>query len=235
MLGLKEERQWQQLKKLGLKLRVPIPEVFLGLEVKDGKGQVIHKHEQRSHTWNRNAYNWLLSQFGAINADGASWGAGNINMKDVGATLRTGAYPIAVDPTESAEAGNKGYMGAAANDEFGIVVGSGVGAESFEDWVLGTQIEEGAVAGKLNHILSETPVDTYTAGTKTWTVVFIRYFNNNSGGNVDVNEVAIYGKVSAANTVLGKMPTRDKLASTVTVPDTGQLKVTYTIQLVFPE
>ncbi|GAI82076.1 unnamed protein product, partial [marine sediment metagenome] len=36
------------------------------------------------------------------------------------------------------------------------------------------------------------------------------------------------------NNVLGKMVTRDKLASTVTVPDTGQLKVTYTIQLVFP-
>ncbi|GAI09984.1 unnamed protein product [marine sediment metagenome] len=28
--------------------------------------------------------------------------------------------------------------------------------------------------------------------------------------------------------------TRDKLASTVTVPDTGQLKVTYTIQLTYP-
>jgi len=234
-LDPKEERQWQQIKRLGLKLRVPIPEVFLGLEVRDGKGQVIHKHKQRSHTWNRNAYNWLLSQLGAINGDGVAWGAGNINMKDVGATLRIGAFACGVDAGGSAEAGNAGYMGNAANDALGIVVGSGVGAEDFEDWVLGTQILEGAAGGQLNHVLSETPVDTYVGGTKTWTVVYIRYLNNNSGGNIDVNEVAIYGRVLAANTALGKMVTRDKLASTVTVPDTGQLKVTYTISLVFPE
>jgi len=63
----------------------------------------------------------------------------------------------------------------------------------------------------------------------------VRYFNNNSGGDVNVNEVALVLNQPQGGAVYGKwMQSRDKLASTVTVPNTGQLKVTYTVQLAYP-
>ncbi|GAH72404.1 unnamed protein product, partial [marine sediment metagenome] len=64
-------------------------------------------------------------------------------------------------------------------------------------------------------------------------VDLVRYFNNNSGGNVDVNEVALVtnGYFGGAHIW---MQSRDKLGATVTVPSTGQLKVTYTVELTYP-
>ena len=63
-----------------------------------------------------------------------------------------------------------------------------------------------------------------------------RYFNNNSGGDVSVNEVALSlrGYKPGSTVPYNYMTARDKLITTVVVPDTGQLKVTYTVQLTYP-
>ena len=57
-----DERKYRQLKKLGQELRIPIPEAFWELEVRDKDGKVIQRHKQRSHSWVRNAYNFLFSE-----------------------------------------------------------------------------------------------------------------------------------------------------------------------------
>jgi len=236
MTKSKEERQWRQLKDLGLKLRVPVPEVFLQLEVKDKNGNTIHSNRDRSHTWNRNAYNILLTQLSAINGDDSTWGAGYINLKDTDGVVRHGNFVCGLSTNQNVETSTTyGFRGAVGDDDLGIVVGSGAGAESYEDHALGSQITDGVGAGQLNHVASEPQTINYNAGTKTWTIVYVRYFNNNSGGDVNVNEVAIYTGAMAQNQAQPKMLTRDVLASTVVVPDTGQLKVTYTIEMTFPE
>jgi hypothetical protein len=63
-----------------------------------------------------------------------------------------------------------------------------------------------------------------------------RYFNNNSGADVSVNEVALAlrGYQPGSSVPYNYMTARDKLIATVTVPNTGQLKVTYTVQLTYP-
>jgi len=82
-------------------------------------------------------------------------------------------------------------------------------------------------------VLSEVHSISYADTTLTNTL--IRYFNNNSGGNVSVNEVALVCKYFLYGAGLMIMLlSRDKLGATVTVPDTGQLKVTYTIELAYP-
>ncbi|GAJ13452.1 unnamed protein product, partial [marine sediment metagenome] len=63
MLDLKEERQYERLKKLGRELHIPIPEHFLTMEVFDKDGKLIQRHHQRSHSWVRNAYHLLFCQF----------------------------------------------------------------------------------------------------------------------------------------------------------------------------
>jgi hypothetical protein len=80
-------------------------------------------------------------------------------------------------------------------------------------------------------MLMAVPTKSYAA--LTWTITRYRYFNNNGAGNVLVNEVALCtrGRVS---TLYNWIMSRDVLGAVVTIPPTGQLKVTYTIQLAYP-
>lgn len=236
MLDLKEEQQYTELRKLAQKLHIPIPEAFLELEVRDKDGKVIQRHKQRSHSWVRNAYNLMFSNLAGKNGNDATFGAGKLNIKAVDGTIKYGAYPIFIgreySTTIEGTAAGGGYRAAAAAVNRGIVVGSGTNAESFEDYALQTQIVEGTGAGQLSHILSEEHAVSYADTTLKNTL--IRYFNNNSGGDISVNEVALYTLGGAGGGTSYWCTSRDHLASTVTVPNTGQLKVTYTIQLTYP-
>ncbi len=232
MPDIKEQR-YKRLRKLGKELRIPIPEAFLTLEVFDKDGRLIQRHRQRSHSWTRNAYNALFSNLASANLDDSTFGAGYLSGKDTGGVVVygvRGAY-IASITYESTLAG---FRAAAAEDEWGILVGSGENAESFEDYVLQTQITEGTGAGEINYATSEA-VDKSYADT-TWTHALVRYFNNNTGANRLINEVALVGSYSRFGGGIDAkiLLSRDKLASTVTVPDTGQLKVTYNIELTYP-
>ncbi|GAJ05195.1 unnamed protein product, partial [marine sediment metagenome] len=161
----------------------------------------------------------------------STFGAGKLSLKQTsGAVLYGYGYSIAI--TASYEQVTMGYMASAAVNSNGIQVGSGTNAESFEDYALQTLIAEGAGAGQLNYAASLAPTKGYAA--LVFTIAWVRYMNNNSGGNVDVNEVSLvhWGGKTGAKTL--QLMARDHLPATVTVPDTGQLKVTYTIQLTYP-
>jgi hypothetical protein len=207
-------------------------------------GRLVRSLKQRSHSFVRNAYNHLISQLAAKNGDGAVFGGGNI--KDTSGAVRFGGLPIltghdsnstTIQSLDFASSFGQGVLAAAGIDTKGIVVGSGTNPENFEDFALQNRILNGTTAGRLSYIQSEPVAVTYNAGTLTLTVTHARFFNNNSGGNVDVNEVAIYliGKTGfGGQSNITWMAARDKLAATVTVPNTGQLKVTYTISLTYP-
>ena len=155
-----EEKKYNQLRKLGQELHIPIPEHFLELEVRDKDGRVIQTIKQRSHSWVRNAYNLLLSGMASKNIDAGvgEYGAGYLSIKDTGGTIKRGAlgammYGVGFD---FEDAGNT-YRAAAAITTFGILVGSDATAESFEDHKLLAQIGEGMAAGQLNHMLMAVP------------------------------------------------------------------------------
>lgn len=226
-----KEKESQQLRKLSQELKIPVFEAWLEMEVKMPDGKVVHHHRQRSHSWNRNAYNVMAASLMSINRSDAIYGAGYINNKDIAGAVYSGAIFLIQNNPQNVETAGVGYVGAAGTAT-GIVVGSGAGAENFEDFALGTLIANGVGAGQLSYVAGDVPVKSYVAGTKTYSTVYVRYFNNNSGGNVSVNEVGIYNYHQNAGKTW--MDVRDKLASTVTIPNTGQLKVTYTIQLTYP-
>jgi hypothetical protein len=236
MLDPKEEQQYTELRKLAQKLHIPIPEAFLELEVRDKDGKVIQRHRQRSHSWVRNAYNLMFSNLAGKNGNDATFGAGKLNIKAADGTIKYGDRPIFIgqqySTTIEGTGAGGGYRAANADGSHGILVGSGINAESFEDYALQTQIVEGTGAGQLSHILSEAHSMSYAALTLKNTLS--RYFNNNSGGDVSVNEVALYTLGGAGGGTSYWCTSRDHLASTVTVPNTGQLKVTYIIQLTYP-
>lgn len=229
-----EEKQYREVKKLGQKLGIPIFEAWLELEVRDKDGKVIHRHRQRSHSWVRNAYNHLFSQLACVNVDDSTFGAGKLSIKSTAGAMAYGSYQALVAVyNASIEAIGSGYRAAAEDDDLGIIVGTGTTAESFEDYALATLIANGTGSGQLSYVASEAPAITYSDTTLVNTL--IRYLNNNSGGSIGINEAGLvavlYVQTNSPNP--RTLHARDKLTSTVTVPDTGQLKVTYTISLAF--
>lgn len=233
MLDVKEEQKFKRLRELAQELHLPIPEAFLTLEVFDKDGKLIQRHHQRSHSWVRNAYNALFAVMAGKDLDDDTFEAGKLSIKDTEGNIAHADKSFCWSSTDSTDAPTIAYMAAAAADESGILVGSGVNAEDFEDYVLQTLIEEGTGANQLNYVESQPHAISYAALVLTNTLV--RYFNNNTVGetSVDVNEVALAALCSAP-AIKRLVFSRDHLASTVTVPHSGQLKVTYTIQLTYP-
>ncbi|MDP4280154.1 MAG: hypothetical protein QQM50_06375 [Dehalococcoides mccartyi] len=230
-----EEARYEQLRKLGQELHIPISETFWELEVRNKDGKVIQSLRQRSHSWVRNAYNHMFSQLAVKNGSSGTFGPGYLNVKDTSGTVRYATGPIG-NSNADLDGTAYGCRGPAGDDSWGIQVGSGTNPESFEDYMLQTRIANGVGAGQLSYIEQDPHRITYDPGTRVLANAMVRYFNNNSGGDIDVNEVGlVMNQPQGGSTVYGKrLQARDKLASTVTVPNTGQLKVTYTIQLTYP-
>ena len=225
------ERKYRKLVALGKELGVPVPQVFLEVEVTKG-GNVIHHHKQRSHSWVRNGYNWLFCQLGCVNAIDNAYAAGKLNYKDTGGTVRFGVGTTIGNRYDQTTAGS-GFTQAAGVATSGIAVGSDVSAESFEDFALVNPIANGTGAGQLSYVASEPYVITYIAGTKTMTVTMARYMNNNSPGNVTVREVALIGAPFQGAGQYNVVSSRDHIADVV-IPASGQLKMTYIMSLVYP-
>ncbi len=229
------EKKYRKLAALGSELGVPIPLVFLEMEVTMPDGKIFHHHKQRSHSWVRNAYNAMMSVMGFVNANDNTFGAGKLSIKTAAGAVSYGTYCALITAYQHSgyEDANHGAFGSAGDNAMGIQVGSGANAETFEDYALQTLIANGTSAGQLSYSAHNAPVKTYDAPSKTYSVQHVRYLNNNSPGDVAVNEVGLVVEADAYSS-RKSLITRDKLGATVTIPASGQLKVTYTISLVYP-
>lgn len=185
-------------------------------------------YNARSQSWVRNAYNIAVTQLCAIrNNAGGAYGAGGMYNKNTAGTNRYYNTNTSVHSIGTVAS----WEGALGSVSTGIVVGTGTGAESFEDYALGALVANGTGTGQLSYAAQETSTAAYTSGTKTWASTLVRYINNNSGGAIVVGEVGIYvtAYYVAANNTDQFMLARDLQDPSVSVADTAQLKVTYTI------
>lgn len=252
---IKTEADYREYARLGQKLGVPTFEAFLEMEVTDGRGKTIHQHRQRSQSWVRNAYNLLfctmaaypgqLSEYGPVDwglgiktsyptgTQTYGWDSSYMKIASIGKCNVSGQSAVVVGHTS----GSYGYKAAGGETGSGILVGSGTTPETFDDWLLTEKIANGTGAGQLMYAEMQLPV-LQSLGL-TLKAPWIRYFNNNSGGAVAVKEVGLMAAgttagMSGGYTAYPWLMARDVLASTISVPDTGQLKVTYVIQVTYP-
>ena len=232
----REEARFEELRKLGQELHVPIAESFWELEVRDRDEKVVQHLRQRSHSWVRNAYNMMFCYLAGKDLDNSSFGSGYLSLRDTNGAVQYGNGPVCLGQAVSTDSTSWGYRGPAGNDAYGILVGSGTNPEDFESYALHTRIANGTGSGQLTYVESEGHRITWDPGTLTMKNELARYFNNNSGANIDVNEVALAlrGYRPGSSVPYNYMTARDRLVTTVTVPNTGQLKVTYTVQLTYP-
>jgi len=213
-----------------LKMHVmPPPKTFINMKVHMPNGELVSELDMVSRSWVRNAYNMALVRMlpSDVGAGHTTFGAGVLGIKKTDNSVET--------PASSASniwnyVGR--WTGAANAVNQGIVVGTGVGAESFESNTLGTLIAAGNSATQLAYQADDVGTFSYAAGTKKWTLTKYRIMNNNSGGSISVSEVGIICNLYG-NTVIFLM-CRDLLGAAVVVANTAQLTVTYTMEMTFP-
>lgn len=180
----------------------------------------VAKFSGPSHTFVRNWYNMIFTNFTSFTPPGTTYGPGYLGNKTVSGTAVTGGFAY-----------NFSLIGAINSSGSGIVVGRGSTAESVEAYALATQIVHGSAVNQLVHAAGSATTATYTPATKTWASTLLRVFNNNSAAQIDVTENGIYINYGYGQFML----TRDLLAAPVPVAVGGQLTVSYTMSMVFPD
>jgi len=178
----------------------------------------------------------MVCQAAAVAGDSAV----GLSLVDTGGTTRSDTTTQPASGEASSGSGNRriyvglgyGLYAGAGVDTFGLVVGTGSDPENFDDHALGARIASGNLAGQLAYSVTDAPVVSTVGTTKR--IELVRYFSNNSGGAITVNEVGMYTKGCISSYSISYMLCRDLVSGGVEVPDTGQLKVTYTIQLPYP-
>jgi len=169
---------WERLahklaRKGGILLHIPICETKIILEVfaHQGDKEPIKRVEMFSHSWVRNSYNQLFMSAAEVNANyfGATYGVGQLNLKDLSDAVVTGAFGVGIAAGNNMLQDAIGYTRAAGANATtsGILVGSGINAESFEDTKLQTLIANGTGAGQLSYVTSQPYSVTWTLGTLT--------------------------------------------------------------------
>jgi hypothetical protein len=225
-----DEFQGWLLKKSSLQLHVPHIAMYLDLEVRMPDGEITQHRHQRSKSFVRNAYNLFFHTIAGYPMNDGTWGDGYVNMKNTGGTLSPGSIRGFCFGTDS---NGQGFLSPGSANDFGIVIGTGTGAESFDSFALGTKIAIGNGIGQLYTLRSEDPNDSYIGLTKKRTLV--RYFNNNSGVTIILGEVGLIGRViTGGDGSMYVLFSRDLVTPAISIYDKAQLKVTYAISLVYP-
>lgn len=257
------EADYLELVELSTELGIPVPLMNLAYRSIDHDGNVLVDKQVRAHSYTRNFYNlFFIIVTNRAYVAASAFGAGTLDHKQGDGTVRalsqgggamnlSGVTPYCDWYTQSG-AGVDGSV----NSQAGLLVGTGTAAYSFENYILATKISHGTSAGQLVYqaMMSNgywsgapelLPDASYAAGTKKWTQVYTRTFNNNSGGDITVNEVAlcIHQPVYSANstqnyknvTATGyELICRDLISGGTLVANGGQLVIAYNFELTFP-
>ncbi len=127
----------------------------------------------------------------------ASAGASTAGVVDTGGTGRTVETAAPGNASEGPRANS-----AAADNTFGIQLGTGSTAVDRDDNALVTLIADGSAAGQLDHLATTFSARVAIAGGYRFTIS--RQVNNNSGGSITVEEIglALLHRISGPSTAL---------------------------------
>lgn len=223
------ENDYLEIERLGAKLGIPVPMMHITVEATNPDGSPGEVYNDRSRTYNRNFWNLIANLSMSPPAGTATFAAGFLAMKQTGGTIAAQDWQLTANNLHTGISN----VGVASDTTYGIVVGTGSTAESFEHTALAALTGSGGAAGQMSYAAGTSSV-SYDAGTRVWTGTLARVLNNNSGGTIVVAETGIYTVMWTSGTKYYYMTCRDLLGATVSVLDAGQLTVTYTITLTFP-
>lgn len=148
----------------------------------------------------RNFYNFLFSQFAnyPLKSPAESFADGYINVKrkDALVLASSGRWTLAWNNVYNSQplnflADRSGYFGLVNTSYTGGLIGTGNTAVSFEDYILGSQINHGTGAGQMSYGVCATPSRSWS--DPIMTIPHSRTITNNSGSSITVKEIGIAG------------------------------------------
>lgn len=222
-----EQAKWNRLKELAGGRKLPVMEIFFSWELKDKDGNVIKQHRGYSHSTTRNFWNLYIDCLCEIKHQGG-YSDGNTSYRTKAGPLLTSRQYIGNDDPE----GTKGYSGTLSDDGQGICIGTDNTAESVDDYVMGTLINDGSGAGEMEY-QSSGFIRNWDGGSTKFTRSVYREFQNSSGGSITVEEVGIYWE-SALSTSYIFLMLRDLISGGQAVGDGESLLVQYDFELTYP-
>jgi hypothetical protein len=191
-----------------------------GLGVYDEKGNKVSEYKEIAKSFNRNAHNALATMLLGVAVTGTgTFGDGHLNQKNTSGTIVGSTIRCFQPPTYSSPLGDLTY---------GIVVGSGSGATSFDGFEMDTTIAHGKAAGELWYYRTEPERYYWDAGTREWACDIYRFMNNYTGGVISVNEIGLIASaIYIYPTTSEALVVRDLVSPTVTVDHYHQLRCRY--------
>lgn len=183
---------------------------ILELVVKDKDGKVTEERIIKSKSFVRQFLELLWIQTIQI-----PYTSGGYSLKDTSNTLRLiagSAYTFAVNAE-------------VADTAFGIVIGTGSGAPTINDYHLGAIIAHAT----MNYGAVTFGLPTSDSTTSQFTIT--RNFSNVSGGSVTVQEIGLYVRGFIWNSTYYFMAIRD-VTGGIVIPNGQTLTVNYRIQAV---
>jgi len=183
-----------------------------------------------SQSWVRNAYNYCTRFWGQFDSVGDDYGPGTTDLRSTTGNRADINSPLYVKSDAMGGGFGNGYMGATGDASRGIVVGTGIGAESFESYSLGSLITHGVGSGQVSYSDTDIPVLSWDGINDKFVCTYTRRFLNNSGDTITINEIGLISH-------LGNNPylfARDVLSPAIDLLDTQQLTVDYTLEFPYP-
>jgi len=235
--ALNDPKLRQEYQDLCFDLHLPCPSAYWTLETRI-KDKLIERKRQPAGSWTRNFWNWLASTQLYVNSNHAtSFGAGYISWKSTAgvvggsttAVLRMLQGVSYVDLVYDAVAG----YGVAADvtTNYGILAGTGSTAFSIENFAMETLIANGTGSGQFSYQSMIASTWSWTVGTLTMNFNRFRYMNNNSGGDITVEEIGLVARSSSPSLYI---LLERHITGGLLVPNTAQLKAEYDTQMVYP-
>lgn len=240
----KPESDYEEMDRLGRKLGIPVPQLFLTVSATNPDGSQGDRYAERARTFNRNFWNLMFG--GIVNSptSAVAYSAGNLGVKWAGGypgnTVKSMnySYPDSATAYSTGAAPFSFFPAAAGNTSRGILVGTGNTAESFEGSTLIAMCAEGTGVNQMNYLAQQATTASYNAGAKVWASSSTRVMNNNSNSTVVIAEAGLMMYDPIPQVGFGEswpmLFERSLLGATVSVLSGGQLTVTYSMQITFP-
>lgn len=188
--------------------------VVLELTVKDKDGKIVNHKVIKSKCFVKQFIQLLWVKLNDLP------GTTPLSVRDITNTLR--------------DVPNLDYIfqcdGPAGDVTYGIIVGTGTTAPTINDYKIETIVPHGGVANQLNYAL--TAIAAAASDATTSQVTISRNFANASGGDITVNEIALYNKISIPFDDWRGMTIRDVISGGIVVANGQTLTVNYREQVV---
>jgi hypothetical protein len=179
----------------------------------------------------RNFYNYLFSSFASVNgSDATNFQDGNINIKDTGGTVRSGANALTFGSVYD-KTSTFGFYRAAGSNASGGQAGTSSTAIGFDDYALNSLIAHGTDGGQMSYGVTEAPSRSWS--DPVMTIQQARTITNSSGNTITIKNVGIVGGVWLNTLLYNTLMVADVITD-VAVANGESIRVVHRFSVTYP-